>query len=183
VTNDGIYTTGTQDCNYGYNPYGCSRPYALKKLHFDGTPDTSFQNGGTFSYSFYPNADSQSSVFIKDDTGKILIGGNLAGSQFNNAIGGNTFMRLGEGALSTGSPALADALTIYPNPFTDRITIGPEVKEVAIFDISGRNVGAPTITTEAGQTILFPNIAQQGIYILKATTMDGRQIVQKIIKE
>lgn len=172
IAEDGIYLTSGNRCY----PSPCNDDFVVKKKNFDNSIDTSFHNNGEYTYFLAYN--QQSRVLLKEE-GKILLGGYSSSWPFSKFM----VLRIAEGPLGNEHHS-KENINIYPNPFTDRITIhSPEIKDVTIFDISGRKVGRTEIIHRNGMTTVIPNIAEKGIYILKATTSEGRQIIQKIIKE
>ncbi|AWH85294.1 hypothetical protein HYN59_09260 [Flavobacterium album] len=189
VMEDGIYSTGAFRCMQANPP--CDSNFELRRINFDGTVDTTFHINGLYSYSWpgtlYSSAISY--TLNKDDNGKILMAGYLNRAYVNNngqmaGESGFTLLRLVEGELSTKDTD-GPAASIYPNPFSDRLTIqsGLDIKEIAIFDMSGRKVGIPKVTNEAGSYTIYPNLNQNGVYLLRAVTADGQEIVEKIVKQ
>lgn len=73
-------------------------------------------------------------------------------------------------------------VSIYPNPFTNEFTVnahGLEIKNIAIYDVSGKEIMAVSTNNVMKQNISFN--PKQGTYILKVETSNGI-IVKKLIK-
>lgn len=147
--NHKIYTTGNSLCA-DISAAHCQRNFQLFKRNSDGTPDTSFNGTGQYTYNFYPNdfySDDTASVFYLHPDGKIL----LAGYCYNpytpsiNAPGvGLGMVRLSPSTLSTEIPEENKEISVYPNPAQNEIFIrnenNVEIEEIAIFDVSGKEV-------------------------------------------
>lgn len=78
-----------------------------------------------------------------------------------------------------------DALLVYPNPFTDEITISsqhPNI-EVMLFDLYGQVLRTFTVTKETDKTIYVGDLVP-GIYFMKYNGFDGNSVVGhlKLIK-
>lgn len=80
-------------------------------------------------------------------------------------------------------------LTIYPNPVNDLLNLKIGVKEntqvlISFCDYTGREVNSNPYTLEKGINNLQVNTAilQPGIFILRIASMDGTNIIQKVIK-
>ncbi len=79
----------------------------------------------------------------------------------------------------TGPLAVSDfeneAVIIYPNPFTDKITIQGKYDEIAIYNILGINVtNQVTIKKENNRIELSTNQLANGIYIIKINTFANK---------
>ena len=86
-------------------------------------------------------------------------------------------------ALATTGAAAETALTIYPNPVRDRLTLaaGPEFagSQLSILSIEGRLVWRGTYR---GETVDVSAL-RPGLYTLLAQTADGRKVVSRFSKE
>lgn len=75
-----------------------------------------------------------------------------------------------------------NAVAIYPNPATNRISVTAEsiIKSIAIYDMQGRTLGIDVVNQP--QAAMDVSRYPKGIYFLKVTTDKGLQ-VQRVIKE
>ncbi|MEL1246299.1 leucine-rich repeat domain-containing protein [Flavobacterium sp. DGU11] len=114
---------------------------------------------------------------------------NLNGTNYNS--GGNAVVYTGENCDIVAQPMGVNeeklaVFIVYPNPFTNELsfTSDIEISAIEILDLNGRIVSLPpfSINNNSARMVLEDNL-QKGIYMLKASTMDGREIIQKIIKE
>lgn len=83
--------------------------------------------------------------------------------------------------LGTSEVAKKDPLKIYPNPFSDLITISDidKVKSISVVDVSGRMVKTmENISSEINLSEL-----KTGLYILSVQYKDGTKSSHKIIKK
>ena len=77
--------------------------------------------------------------------------------------------------------AKKDPLKVYPNPFSDVITISDieKVKSVSVTDISGRMIRTvDNVSSEINLSEL-----KTGLYILNVQYKDGTKSAHKIIKK
>ena len=170
---DGFFLTGYDKC-FGS---GCLRKFELKKFHADGSADTSFGNAGSFSYRFPNNLrEDVSTIYVKDPSGKIMIGG-LSDNRFS-------MIRLKNGTLEN-EDFTTNNISISPNPFTDKININSNVaiKSIEIIDLLGRKIDESEFTQNSNNSYnLAPNIPKSGIFLIKITTSDNKIILKKIVK-
>lgn len=170
---DGFFLTGYDKC-FGF---GCLRKFELKKFHADGSADTSFGNAGSFSYRFPNNLrEDVSTIYVKDPSGKIMIGG-LSDNRFS-------MIRLKNGTLEN-EDFTTNNISISPNPFTDKININSNVaiKSIEIIDLLGRKIDESEFTQNSNNSYnLAPNISKSGIFLIKITTSDNKIILKKIVK-
>lgn len=174
--NGKIYYTGSNYCSPNQMP--CGRNFILKRLLPDGNADTGFQNTGTITYDFDDGniSDAPSDTFIMDSTGKILIAGTA-----NTRL---AMVRLKEGELATQTIRTGTE-TLYPNPFTDHISLDTERDPVSIeiTDLNGKKVCNPPYSFNGHNAIIdLSTIKSTGIYILKAVYKNS-VVTAKIIRE
>ena len=77
----------------------------------------------------------------------------------------------------------SDNLTMYPNPVNNTLYIESSsvIKQVSIYDISGRIVRAYSIRPNLSQEMGVSDLAN-GIYLVKVKTAEG-ETIRKIVKE
>jgi hypothetical protein len=192
VDSDGLFFTHSEFC---YNTTWCNRDFRLKKQTLIGTVDSNFQINGAYNYSFPHTfqSDEISTVFLKENNNAILIGGRVIINQYtidqnNNYItkSGFSMIRLVPGTLSTNEENLNPNVSVFPNPFEDKISLSSEseIKEIFIYDISGRIILIPKFQFNNNLlNIDLSNILLKGVYILKIKTSDNKIITKKIIKK
>ena len=184
---DDLYVVGAERCN----PIYCSRKFSLLKVRADGTNDPYFGNNGQYQYSFSPEHFSRndtSTVLLKEDNGKILLAGfsskTVWEGNFPIIESGFAMMRMLQGALDV-TDAIKNEATIYPNPFTDFITIetSEHIRQIELMDVNGRIFDKLVANNvENATTVPLPNL-NRGLYFIKITTEDGKTITKKIVKQ
>jgi len=80
--------------------------------------------------------------------------------------------------LSVNEPEV-NKITLFPNPVKEMLYFSEEVSQIKITDLSGRTVKP---TTTKGASINLSHLSG-GIYIITATTFEGKKVTRKIIKE
>jgi PKD repeat protein len=79
---------------------------------------------------------------------------------------------------------LAGALAVYPNPFTDKLTLafasGAEPKTISILDARGRQVYSATVSADKAELDLAG--LDKGIYLIRVTTND-QVLLRKVVKK
>ena len=79
----------------------------------------------------------------------------------------------------------AATITVYPNPFTNNITISglTAADVITVYDVAGRKVS--TVDTKNGsQTISMPATLTAGTYTLQVTGADGtKKATAQLVKE
>lgn len=184
---DDLYVVGSERCN----PYSCFRNFSFSKLRADGTSDPYFGNDGEYQYNFPAepfSRDDISTVMLKEDNGKILLAGYSSATIWVNNFPtyekGFTMMRLVQGALNV-TDNIKNEATIYPNPFTDFITIetSEHIRQIELMDVNGRVLDKLVANNvENATTVPLPNL-NRGLYFIKITTENGKTITKKIVKQ
>ena len=95
-------------------------------------------------------------------------------------------VQLSTKALTLESLMLADAI-LYPNPFTNEITIDVskeniEISKVEVFNVIGISLLSKTNNLDQKTTINTSNLAN-GIYLIRLTDATGKFVVKKMIKK
>lgn len=70
------------------------------------------------------------------------------------------------------------ALTLFPNPTSNMVSLNITPQSIAVFDISGKRIKKD----QSGATSLNLSTLNQGLYIFKIHTMDGKVFFKKLIK-
>ncbi|KGO93059.1 T9SS type A sorting domain-containing protein [Flavobacterium subsaxonicum] len=192
VTDEGMYVTGTLNCNpFGSPELGNCNFNLDRKLITTGAADTSFFTTGSYNYDFphQLNSNDLSSVLVKDDSGNILIGGSVYRDYFdanNNYIHGHGFgmTRITSGPLSTDDVKASKA-TLYPNPFENVITVqtDKQVKNIVVYDLSGRMVANKNYNNTTGVINVELSSLQKGAYLVRIETADAGVFSEKVIKQ
>lgn len=186
--NDGIYISGIDRCNY--EP--CSRDAFLTKKNFSGVTDTNFSVNGTYTYTspsppYYSGSDEALPVFVIDEgNGKILMGGKI---NRNNTLTmtretGFGMIRIEQGTLSSDTFE-KDNLKIYPNPFSDYVSIDSEVaiKEIEIYNALGEKLNRQSDFDKNTSLLDLSWIKHAGVYVIRITSEDDTVTYKKIIKK
>ena len=81
--------------------------------------------------------------------------------------------------LGTDETNKAKSITLYPNPVKDILNFSEEVSDVKVADLSGKMVKQVSAKGKMVDISTLP----KGVYIISATTREGKANHQKIIKE
>ncbi|WP_267405985.1 MULTISPECIES: T9SS type A sorting domain-containing protein [unclassified Chryseobacterium] len=103
-------------------------------------------------------------------------------SGFSDAMEDTFTINMLSNVLSTSAMVKKDkAIKVYPNPFTDSITISDvsNVKSLSITDISGRLIK----TIDKPSQTLYLEDLKQGMYLITLFKSDGTQVTIKTIKK
>jgi len=147
---------------------------SLARINANGTLDTSF---GTSGMNYIPNVGSyllRLSSAIDYENGKLYVMGFSA-----TGIVSLYRFNLQEAILSTTQTASLNKITFSPNPTTSSITFSQELKNLDIFDITGKKIK----TFENATTTFDVSGLEKGIYLLKGKTIEGSEFNEKLIKE
>ncbi|PJJ58625.1 extracellular catalytic domain type 1 short-chain-length polyhydroxyalkanoate depolymerase [Hymenobacter chitinivorans] len=89
------------------------------------------------------------------------------------------------GPLSTGNATAPAALTLYPNPATDLVTVRAATRlqpaQLTVLDALGRPVAAHATAAPDGTLLVATSPWASGVYVLRLTTPGG-QTYQKLVK-
>ena len=100
----------------------------------------------------------------------------------NNSTTGNDVyvIKLEQPTLSQEIFTNATTLTTYPNPVKSRVTIESveEVNEIAIYTLTGQIMRVSQLNNSIDMSEL-----PKGYYLIKATTVSGKTLTNKVIKE
>ena len=82
--------------------------------------------------------------------------------------------------LSTSNQVVSNKVTIYPNPFNEKININSNIalEKTEIYDILGKNVYSEDYQNEIDSSFLAT-----GIYFIKLYGLDNEVFVRKIVKK
>lgn len=84
-------------------------------------------------------------------------------------------------SLSVEEQDLASTIKLYPNPTSDfvnfRLKQGQNIKEVAVYNITGKKISVQNSSSVDLRS--FP----AGTYVLKASLVDGQELIRKVIKK
>lgn len=171
-------TQGDTEMTYQFaEPYEYKGGNLVVMIHKKSVGTTSYDVGykGTFGKSGEPQRSRFDSTFDASETldPNATEMGYSAGTiwpftkmLFIDAVGGVNMVEIGE------------PVRLYPNPVVDRLAISGDVATIEMFDFSGRKV------YEAGKvTSIDMGAYPSGIYLVKATTAEGRMVVKKVVKK
>jgi hypothetical protein len=76
-------------------------------------------------------------------------------------------------------------MLVYPNPSTNGFTIKPnqEISLIEIYNINGQKIYENPSKVEAGNTLFLKPELSNGVYIIKAETIDGKVLTEKVIQK
>jgi hypothetical protein len=168
-----IITGGVQDVDR-WNP-----AYAFRRFGSDGTPDMSFGVAGELLVDISPESDYIQCIKVQGDDKVIAAGSGFLGTQAVFSL-----MRIDAGSSPSDitDAAVASNLTVYPNPFTDRISVSGDtpVERITVCDALGRRIAV--LQSGDGRTFVVPDMPA-GICHLLVETKDGRLISRKAVKK
>lgn len=165
----------------------CANDFNIVRRTIDGTLDTTFNQTGTFTYSFpAPNSFTTTydtaSVLVKDTYNRILIGGYTVATSYNAApYRGFAMLRINDENLSLDEVG-ANHFAISPNPVRSDLYIthpkGDTIDAITLFDVLGKRVyyaehPVSPITLEA---------LREGLYFVKiqsGSTTDSHTIIKR----
>jgi hypothetical protein len=95
----------------------------------------------------------------------------------------------GNNILGTDDSKPAEALSVYPNPVSDRLNIsfnlpGPELVVIEIYNMNGQLVYQAAETANNGQNMQTISLSKlpSGIYTLRLSSENGLNILKKVVK-
>jgi hypothetical protein len=147
-------------------PYGCYS-FKLMDSYGDGLTGCSAGNGGSGSYTITFNGDVVAELLEAN-----------ADIDFTNT---NPFCITDVSGL--GEKNLANAISIYPNPANETVTVfstGLEINKIEVLNIAGQVI--MTVTETASTTKLNVSQFASGVYLVKTYTTEGTATKQLIIK-
>lgn len=166
----------------GYTLNDTNADFLLIQFNNNGTIDSGFNNSGYFMTDFNNGTNDISSAIAIAADGKIV----CSGFTELNAIRVTSLARYTVSELSNGS-FTSKSFTVYPNPFSESVTIQSENVNIAnitveLFDIGGRKLS--TYKPNAASGFLIPMHADlvNGNYFLRITA-DNQTSTIKIIKK
>lgn len=182
--NGKIYVTGASYC--GGTTTTCNQDFKLWRYFSNGTLDTSFQNGGSYTYTFptsyFLGTESLSSSLIVQSDGKIVVGGithNVGSSPF--ALG---MIRIGESTLTTPEETAVQK-AVYPNPVADFVHIPTQsgIDAISISDALGRT--KKLLFTADGPDFVQADLSgiSSGFLILTVTYSNGTTVNTNLLKK
>ena len=162
------------------DPVNSGTDFLLIRFNTNGSLDTTFNNVGYKSIDFSTSNAIGTSFLIQND-GKFLCAGGLSDNSPTGCLARLQIDNLATNAL-TNKP-----LSIYPNPFSEYITI--ESKDlnlqnatIEIYDTTGRTLSTITATDSTNFTIPTNKNLSKGAYFLKITN-EGKTETVKMIKQ
>ncbi|MGL2966713.1 T9SS type A sorting domain-containing protein [Flavobacterium sp. XGLA_31] len=161
-----------------WNETGLVANFLLIKFNTDGTIDTTFDDVG-YKLVDFENSNAVVSSFLIQPDGKFLCAGVI-----DYSVG--CFARLDTNALSVNQPA-AKLFSVYPNPFSESITIENQGKTLAknrveLYDITGKKIFEYQSDESQSYTIPLQKELAKGNYLLKISNTEAAETL-KIIKQ
>lgn len=150
----------------------CQPDFNITRRNLDGALDTTFNQTGTYSYSFpQPNSftttSDYSSVLTKDTNGRIFIGGYTTAQFYTTApYSGFAMLRIVDETLSDNE-VMNNDFTLSPNPVRSVLNIqnpnGLNIDNFTIFDVLGKVVYSANNT----QDQVNLESLKEGVYFVK----------------
>ena len=165
----------------GYTLNATNADFMLIQFNVDGTLDTGFNNNGYFLTDFSGTNDLSAAIDIGVD-GKIVCAGlTTISSNYVTALVRYDLNNLSNSFFTN------DKFSVYPNPFSESITI--ESKDVnlqnatiELYDSIGRKLSNATANESAYFNIPINKNLSKGTYFLKITN-EGKTETVKMIKK
>jgi len=179
IDNDKIYILGCLSI--------CQNDFNIIRRNIDGTLDTTFNQTGTYSYSF-PSPNSwtttydSATVLVKDANNGILIGGYTSAQFYTTApYRGFAMLRIKDQTLSINEVS-NNHFSLSPNPVQKNLNIkipnSISIDNITIFDVLGKIVYSANNTLDQ---INLENL-REGLYFVKIKSgaiNDSFKIIKK----
>jgi uncharacterized delta-60 repeat protein len=180
ITSMKVLNSGKILCS-GYTLNTTNADFLLIQFNVDGSVDTGFNSTGYFMTDFANTNDLAGSIDIGPD-GKIVCAG-------LTMIGANYVTGLARYELTTlaNVSSIRESFSVYPNPFTDFITITSNERNfsnatIELYDVNGRILSDFSTNDSTNFTIQMVENLAAGNYILKISS--GNKIESlKVIKK
>jgi uncharacterized delta-60 repeat protein len=180
ITSMKVLNSGKILCS-GYTLNTTNADFLLIQFNVDGSVDTGFNSAGYFMTDFANTNDLAGSIDIGPD-GKIVCAG-------LTMIGANYVTGLARYELTTlaNVSSIRESFSVYPNPFTDFITIRSNERNfsnatIELYDVNGRILSDFSTNDSTNFTIQMVENLAAGNYILKISS--GNKIESlKVIKK
>ena len=157
------------------NNYG----FSITRFNSDGTIDLGFNGTGTFEADLTERSDFLYCMRLAGPE-HLLVGGSMRPIDFNS-IFALAQIDMSESLGLTGNKS--EALSIYPNPFSDNVTVSIEnesVTAVRLTDAMGRTIENYSLSKN---TVLPLEHLEAGVYHLVFTNNRQEVISKKLIKQ
>ncbi len=157
------------------NNYG----FSITRFNSDGTIDLGFNGTGTFEADLTERSDFLYCMRLAGPE-HLLVGGSMRPIDFNS-IFALAQIDMSESLGLTGNKS--EALSVYPNPFSDNVTVSIEnesVTAVRLTDAMGRTIENYSLSKN---TVLPLEHLEAGVYHLVFTNNRQEVISKKLIKQ
>ena len=126
--------------------------------------------------------DPAAGSLISDGTYTVTI----TGEDASGNVGTCSFELTVESVLGVESNELNNAISIYPNPAQDRVTISNssnmQLETAVIFDLNGKMVNQIDLSTMQGEQVINISDLASGVYVVQLTS-DTSSAIKRLIKE
>jgi len=176
---------------YTGNAYNSYELTFVGLLQHDGTDDSTFAGNnsmvrydtGAFAAA---NNQAESAFIFQQPDGKIIIGGKMKHLNNNDAY---FMLRMMPDMIMTDIPAISNAadlnaISIFPNPVTDQLTIdGAQLKieSIDVSDLFGKKI-AHHLLSGKNKTVLDMYALLPGIYFVTIQDEKNNLVTRKIVK-
>ncbi len=187
--NEAGYSNIVQTSDSGYCVFGISNSNSLLSDVTENFGSSDYwiirlsANGNLVWQKSIGGSSGESSNELKqtNDGGFILIGGTASTNIYGSINHGGQdiwLVKLLDPTLAINDFNSKSTTTFSPNPTTSNITFSQEIKNLEIFDITGKKIKY----FENMNTVFDVANLEKGIYLLKGKTVGGNSINEKLIK-
>jgi subtilisin-like proprotein convertase family protein len=110
----------------------------------------------------------------------------ITGEDSSGNVGTCSFQLTVESVLGVESNELNNAISMYPNPAQDRVTISNtsniQLEKAVIFDLNGKMLNQIDLSTMQGEQVINISDLASGVYVVQLTS-DTSSAIKRLIKE
>jgi subtilisin-like proprotein convertase family protein len=126
--------------------------------------------------------DPAAGSLISDGTYTVTI----TGEDASGNVGTCSFQLTVESVLGIESNELNNAISMYPNPAQDRVTISNssniQLETAVIFDLNGKMINQIDLSTMQGEQVINISDLASGVYMIQLTS-DTSSTIKRLVKE
>jgi hypothetical protein len=126
--------------------------------------------------------DPAAGSLISDGTYTVTI----TGEDSSGNVGTCSFELTVESVLGVESNELNNAISMYPNPAQDRVTISNssniQLETAVIFDLNGKKLSQIDLSTMQGEQVINISDLASGVYVVQLTS-DTSSAIKRLVKE
>ena len=160
--------TTTNGVNYFYGAGSTPMKYT-----FSNNTEFKFRRHNDWNYAWSSNSFPTGVGFQAGDVINVPSGSYYI--YFNRNTGAYNFSTT---LLSSNEMNGKKELSFYPNPAKDKVTFSEDIKEIKVYDMSGKEINVSVDKNEISVSRL-----SNGNYLMKITTLDGNSFTKNLIKK